>query len=55
LKSEGSAKREQPLFVGADEMDHRLTVDSMAVKPNAAAEGKAHPLAAAFEFAVRQI
>jgi hypothetical protein len=33
-------------------MDHRLVVNMMAVKPYAAVEGKAHPLAAACEFPV---
>ena len=43
---------EQPLLVRADKMDHRLVVDAMAVKPNAAIEGEAHPIAAAREFLV---
>jgi hypothetical protein len=33
-------------------MGHRLLVDPMAMKPDAAVEGKAHPLAAAYEFLV---
>ena len=41
---------EQPFFVRAYEMGHRLVVDPMSMKPNAAVEGEAHPLAAACEF-----
>ena len=43
---------EQPLSVHAHEMGHRLVVDPMAMKPHAAVEGKAHPIAAAHEFVV---
>jgi len=48
-----AAEREQPLLVGADEVDHRLVADPMPMKPNAAVEGEAHPLAAAFELPIR--
>src|SRR5579859_4447969 len=36
-------------------MDHRLIVDLVPVKPNAAVKGEAHPLTAALEFAVRRL
>src|SRR5947207_9708456 len=38
---------EQPLLVGTHEMDHALAPHGVAVKPHAAVEGEAHPLAAA--------
>ena len=51
---ESPPEGEQPFFVRAHEMSHRLVVDPMSMKPNAAVEGKAHPLAAACEFVVKR-
>ncbi len=39
--------REQALPVGAHEVRHGLTVEIVSMKPHAAVEGEAHPLAAA--------
>jgi hypothetical protein len=36
-------------------VDHRLAIDLMAVKPNAAVEGEPHPLTAAFEFPIGRL
>ena len=36
-------------------MDHRLVVDLVAVKPNAAVEGESHPLTAALEFPIGRV
>ena len=47
-----AAEREQPFLVGADEVDHRLVADLMSMKPDAAVEGEAHPLAAALELPI---
>ena len=47
-----AAQREQALAVGAHEVRHRLALQSVPVKPNAAVQGEAHPLAAACELAV---
>src|SRR5919197_4234084 len=44
--------REQALPVGAHEVGHRLVAQCVAMQPNAAVEGEAHPLAAAREPAV---
>ncbi|HKW39706.1 MAG TPA: hypothetical protein VJN39_00525 [Gemmatimonadales bacterium] len=52
---ERRGEREQSCLVGAHQMDHRLAADRVAVKPNAAVEGEAHPLAAARECAVRRL
>ena len=43
-------QRQEAILIGADEVDHRLVTDPVAVKPHAAVEGEAHPLAAACEF-----
>src|SRR5689334_14224126 len=48
------ADREQPFLVRAHEVDHRLVADPMPMKPDAAVEGEAHPLAAAFELPIRR-
>src|SRR5207244_10891147 len=52
---EGRAEREQPLLVGTHQVHHRFAPERMAVKPHAAVEGEAHPLAAACEFTVRRV
>ena len=49
-EAERPADGEESLLVRADEMSHRFIADAPAMKPNAAVEGEAHPLAAAFEF-----
>jgi hypothetical protein len=36
-------------------MHHRLIVDLMPMKPNAAVQGEAHPLTAALEFPIRRL
>jgi len=41
--------REQPGSVTRYEVRHRFAAQSIAMKPNAAVEGEAHPLAAAFK------
>ena len=46
-------ERKQPFLIRAHEVHHRLVADLMPVKPNAAAEGETHPLAAASELPVR--
>jgi hypothetical protein len=33
-------------------VNHRLIADLVAVKPNAAVQGEAHPVTAAFEFSI---
>jgi len=55
MKSQLPAEREQAFFIGAHEVDHRLIVDLVPVKPNAAAEGESHPLAAAFELPIGRL
>jgi hypothetical protein len=52
VKSQRSTQLEEPLFIGAHQVDHRFIADLMAVKPNAAVQGEAHPLTTAFEFLV---
>src|SRR2546426_10635077 len=52
MQPELAAQREQALAVGAHEVRHRLALQSVPVKPNAAVQGEAHPLAAACELAV---
>ena len=47
MQAQLPAHREQPFLIGADEVGHRLAAHAVAVKPNAAVEGEAHPLAAA--------
>src|SRR3989475_12672676 len=55
LEAEGRAEGEQPLLVSAHQVYHRLASERVAMKPHAAVEGKAHPLAAACEFTVRRL
>ncbi|HJS44529.1 MAG TPA: hypothetical protein VJ755_13755 [Gemmatimonadales bacterium] len=55
MKSECPTKLEESFFVGADEVNHRLIVDLMAMKPNAAVQGESHPLTAALEFTIGRI
>ena len=55
VKSEYPAKLEESFFVGADEVNHRLIVDLVAMKPNAAVQGESHPLTAALEFTIGRI
>lgn len=55
VKSECPTKLEEPFFVGADEVNHGLIVDLMAMKPNAAVQGESHPLTAALEFPIGRI
>jgi len=43
-------QRQEAILVGAHEVDHPLAADPVSVKPHAAVEGEAHPLAAACEF-----
>ena len=50
VKPERRPSGEQAIAVGAHEMRHRLSPQPPAMKPNAAVEGEAHPLAAAREF-----
>jgi hypothetical protein len=52
MEPEGAPQLEEALLVGAHQVRHRLIVDFMVMKPNAAVEGEAHPLAAAFELLV---
>src|ERR1051325_5508610 len=49
---QGAPEPEHPLLVGAPEMPHPLASHSVAVKPHAAVEGEAHPLAAACELPI---
>src|SRR5207247_10759949 len=53
VEPESGAEREQALFVGAHEVHHGLIAVAMPMKPHAAVEGEAHPLAAARELPVR--
>jgi len=55
MKTQGAAELEEPFLVGADEVDHRLILDLMPMKPDAAAQGEFHPLAAASEFPIRKL
>src|SRR2546422_11556417 len=48
-QSQLAAQREQPVAVRAHEMHHRLAPQPVAMEPNAAVQGEAHPLAAACE------
>ena len=47
-----AAQREQPIPVGAHQVGHRFAVQPVPMKPHAAVEGEAHPLAAACELPV---
>src|SRR5437879_13289264 len=51
-QSQLAAQCEQPVAVRAHEMHHRLTPHPVAMKPNAAVQGEAHPLAEACELPV---
>jgi len=51
MQAQGPPQLEEALLVRADQVRHRLVVDLMVMKPNAAVEGEAHPLAAACELA----
>src|SRR2546428_13470364 len=51
-QSQLAAQREQPVAVRAHEMHHRLAPQPVAMKPNAAVQGEAHPLTAACELPV---
>src|SRR5213596_4305507 len=55
VKPQGPAQLQQPFLVRAHQMDHRFVADLVAVKPNAAVEGEAHPLPAALEFPIRRL
>src|SRR6184192_2157004 len=50
--AERGSQRQQALLVGAHEVHHALAVVDVPMKPNAAVEGEAHPLAAAREFPI---
>ena len=52
MEPEGAPQLEEALLVSADQVRHRLVMDFMVMKPNAAVEGEAQPLAAAFEFLI---
>jgi hypothetical protein len=49
-KPELPPQRQQARLIGAHQVGHWLAAHPPAVKPNAAVEGEAHPLAAAREF-----
>ena len=51
---EARTEREQAFLIRAHEVDHGLIADFVAMKPNAAVEGEAHPLAAAFELPIER-
>ena len=55
LEVEGRGEGEQPFFVPAHQVHHRLAPNRVAMKPHAAVEGEAHPLAAARELTVRRV
>ena len=55
VKPKSAAQLEQPFPICAHQVNHRLIVDLVAVKPNAAVEGEAHPLTAALEFPIRRL
>ena len=55
MESQLAPEREQPFLVGTDQVDHRLVIDLVAMKPNAAAQGEAHPLATASKLGVRRL
>ena len=55
VEVERGGEGEQPLLVRAHEVHHGLAPNLVAVKPNAAVEGEAHPLAAACELTVRRV
>jgi hypothetical protein len=49
-----ATERQQPFLVGTHEVDHGLVADPMPMKPDAAVEGEAHPLAAALELPIER-
>ena len=53
MQPKHAAQREQALHIGAHQVRHRLALDLMVMKPHAAVEGEAHPLAAACELLIR--
>ena len=55
LELESRAQLEQPFLVRAHQVHHWLAPQRVAMKPHAAVEGEAHPLAAACELTVRRI
>jgi len=54
MEPKGAAQLEQAFLVGTHQVRHRLFADFMVMKPHAAVEGEAHPLAAACELLVRR-
>ena len=52
MQPKGAAYLEEALPVGAHQMGHRLVADLVVMKPHAAVEGEAHPLAAACELLI---
>jgi len=52
MKPKSAPYLEEALLVGAHQMRHRLVADLMVMKPHAAVEGEAHPLAAACELLI---
>jgi hypothetical protein len=55
VKAERAPQRQQSFFVRAHQVDHRLVADLVAVKPNAAVQGEAHPLPAACELPIGRL
>jgi len=52
MEAERLPEREQSVPIRAHEVRHAVAVESVPMKPNAAVEGEAHPLAAARELPV---
>jgi len=52
MEAERLPDREQSVPIRAHEVRHAVAVESVPMKPNAAVEGEAHPLAAACELSV---
>ncbi len=52
METERLPEREQSVPIRAHEVRHAVAVESVPMKPNAAIEGEAHPLAAARELPV---
>ena len=52
MQPEDLSQRQQPLSIRTHEVRHRLVAQAVAMKPNAAVEGEAHPLAAALELPI---
>jgi len=55
VQAQLASQRQQPLLIRAHEVGHPLTVQRVAMKPNAAVEGETHPIAAAREFPGRAL